>query len=119
MLNLLPVVSNAWLVDALVLVVVGLYILDDVRNGMLWGMVQLSRACCWRCSRAAVPIPAAELLESKFGLAYALAKPGGVCGHLAGHRSGLQRDRAPVSLISRRGRSPRPQRVNCWARLLA
>jgi len=34
--------ANATLVDALVLVLIGLYILEDVRNGILYGLVQLA-----------------------------------------------------------------------------
>ena len=34
--------TNATLVDALVLVLIGLYVLEDVRNGILYGLVQLA-----------------------------------------------------------------------------
>jgi len=34
--------NNPTLVDALVLVLIGLYVMEDVRNGILYGLVQLA-----------------------------------------------------------------------------
>src|SRR5438270_11378250 len=75
MSNLPGAISNPTLVDAIVVVVIGLYVLEDVRNGMLWGLVQLAGLLLALFAALLFYPAAADLLVSKVGLAYALAKP--------------------------------------------
>lgn len=67
--------ANPTLVDALVLVVIGLYVLEDVRNGMLWGLVQLAGLLLSLLVALVFYPQASNLLISYVSLPYALAKP--------------------------------------------
>src|SRR5689334_15715950 len=67
--------SNATLVDALVVVVIGLYVLEDMRNGMLWGLVQLAGLLLSLLVALAFYPTASTLLVGYVSLPYALAKP--------------------------------------------
>src|SRR5437763_530116 len=73
--NLPASISNPTLVDAIVVVVIGLYVLEDVRSGMLSGLVQLAGLLLALFAALLFYPAAADLLVSKVGLAYALAKP--------------------------------------------
>lgn len=67
--------SNPTLVDGLVLVLVGLYVLEDVRNGILYGLVQLAGLLLALLAALLLySVVATELVEH-FGLGYGLAKP--------------------------------------------
>jgi uncharacterized protein YkwD/uncharacterized membrane protein required for colicin V production len=67
--------SNSILVDALVVVVIGLYVLEDVRNGMLWGLIQLAGLLLSLLVGLMLYPRAADLLVSYVGLPYSIAKP--------------------------------------------
>ena len=67
--------SNPILVDALVIVVVGMYVLEDVRNGMLWGLVQLAGLLLALFAALLFYPTVSNFLVSKVELAYSLAKP--------------------------------------------
>src|SRR3954447_23988837 len=67
--------SNPTLVDALVVVLVGLYILEDVRHGILYGLVQLAGLLlALLAALLFYSVVASELVE-RVGLGYGLAKP--------------------------------------------
>jgi uncharacterized protein YkwD len=67
--------SNATLVDALVVVLIGLYVLEDVRNGILFGLVQLAGLLlALLAALLFYPVVASELVN-RVGLGYGLAKP--------------------------------------------
>jgi uncharacterized protein YkwD/uncharacterized membrane protein required for colicin V production len=68
-------VSNPTLVDALVLVLVGLYILEDLRNGILYGLVQLAGLLVALFVALLFYAVVATELVNRFGLGYGLAKP--------------------------------------------
>jgi uncharacterized protein YkwD/uncharacterized membrane protein required for colicin V production len=68
-------ISNPLLVDAVVVVVISLYILEDVRNGMLWGLVQLAGLLLSLLVALALYPWATGLLVSYLGMPYSLAKP--------------------------------------------
>jgi uncharacterized protein YkwD/uncharacterized membrane protein required for colicin V production len=68
-------VSNPTLVDALVVVLIGLYVLEDVRNGILYGLVQLAGLLLALLAALLLySVVATELVE-RVGLGYGLAKP--------------------------------------------
>ncbi|MFN8634655.1 MAG: CvpA family protein [Chloroflexota bacterium] len=67
--------SNATLVDLLVVVLIGLYVLEDVRNGILHGLVQLAGLLVSLLAGLLFYSPAAAELVNRFGLGYGLAKP--------------------------------------------
>ncbi len=68
-------ISNATLVDLLVLVLVGLYVLEDIRSGILHGLVQIAGLLVSMLAALLLyPVLASELVE-RFGLGYGLAKP--------------------------------------------
>jgi uncharacterized protein YkwD/uncharacterized membrane protein required for colicin V production len=67
--------SNATLVDGLVVVLIGLYVLEDVRNGILYGLVQLAGLLLSLLAALLLyPVVAAELVN-RVDLGYGLAKP--------------------------------------------
>jgi uncharacterized protein YkwD/uncharacterized membrane protein required for colicin V production len=67
--------SNSTLVDALVVVLIGLYVLEDVRNGILYGLVQLAGLLLALLAALLLyPWVGAQLVE-RFGVGYGLAKP--------------------------------------------
>jgi uncharacterized protein YkwD len=68
-------ISNSTLVDALVVVVIGLYVLEDIRNGMLWGLVQLAGLLLSLLVALVFYPQASALLVTYAILPYALAKP--------------------------------------------
>jgi uncharacterized protein YkwD/uncharacterized membrane protein required for colicin V production len=78
--NLLSALSNATLVDAVVVVVIGLYVLEDMRNGMLWGLVQLLGLLLALFTGLLLYPSVSDWLVGTAGLAYALAKPIGFAG---------------------------------------
>ncbi len=67
--------TNATLVDALVLVLIGLYILEDVRNGILYGLVQLAGLLLALLAALLFYSAVATQLVDRVGLGYGLAKP--------------------------------------------
>lgn len=67
--------NNATLVDALVLVLIGLYILEDVRNGILYGLVQLAGLLLALLAALLFYSAVATELVNRVGLGYGLAKP--------------------------------------------
>lgn len=67
--------SNATLVDVLVVTLIGLYILEDVRNGILHGLVQLAGLLVALLAALLFYSPAASELVDRLGLGYGLAKP--------------------------------------------
>jgi uncharacterized protein YkwD/uncharacterized membrane protein required for colicin V production len=67
--------TNATLVDALVLVLIGLYILEDVRNGILYGLVQLAGLLLALLAALLFYSVVATELVNRVGLGYGLAKP--------------------------------------------
>jgi uncharacterized protein YkwD len=68
-------VTNAALVDALVLVLIGLYILEDIRNGILYGLVQLAGLLLALLAALLFYSAVATQLVDRVGLGYGLAKP--------------------------------------------
>jgi uncharacterized protein YkwD len=68
-------ISNPTLVDALVLVLVGLYVLEDVRHGVLHGLVQLAGLLLSLLAALLFYGVVATELVHRFGLGYGLAKP--------------------------------------------
>ena len=67
--------TNATLVDALVLVLIGLYILEDIRNGILYGLVQLAGLLLALLAALLFYSAVATQLVNQVGLGYGLAKP--------------------------------------------
>jgi uncharacterized protein YkwD len=67
--------SNATLVDALVVVLIGLYVLEDVRNGILYGLVQLAGLLLALLAALLFYSVVATELVNRVGLGYGLAKP--------------------------------------------
>jgi uncharacterized protein YkwD len=67
--------SNATLVDALVLVLIGLYVLEDARNGILYGLVQLAGLLLSLLAALLFYSVVATELVDRVGLGYGLAKP--------------------------------------------
>ena len=67
--------NNATLVDALVLVLIGLYVLEDVRNGILYGLVQLAGLLLALLAALLFYSVVATELVNRVGLGYGLAKP--------------------------------------------
>src|SRR5918993_216406 len=67
--------SNPTLVDALVLVLIGLYVLEDVRNGILYGLVQLAGLLLALLAALLFYSVVATELVNRLGLGYGLAKP--------------------------------------------
>jgi uncharacterized protein YkwD len=67
--------SNPTLVDGLVLVLIGLYVLEDVRNGILYGLVQLAGLLLSLLAALLFYSVIATELVNGFGLGYGLAKP--------------------------------------------
>jgi uncharacterized protein YkwD len=68
-------ISNPTLVDALVVVLIGLYVLEDVRSGILHGLVQLAGLLLALLAALLLyPVVASELVD-RAGLGYGLAKP--------------------------------------------
>jgi uncharacterized protein YkwD/uncharacterized membrane protein required for colicin V production len=68
-------VSNATIVDALVLVLIGLYVLEDFRNGILYGLVQLAGLLLALLAALLFYSVVATELVNRVGLGYGLAKP--------------------------------------------
>src|SRR3954468_22309976 len=67
--------TNSTLVDALVVVLIGLYILEDVRNGILYGLVQLAGLLLALLAALLLYSVVASELVARLGLGYGLAKP--------------------------------------------
>jgi uncharacterized protein YkwD/uncharacterized membrane protein required for colicin V production len=67
--------TNATLVDALVLVLIGLYVLEDIRNGILYGLVQLAGLLLSLLAALLFYSAVATQLVDRVGLGYGLAKP--------------------------------------------
>jgi len=67
--------SNPTLVDALVVVLVGLYVLEDVRRGILYGLVQLTGLLLALFAALLLYPTVAGELVSRFEVGYGLAKP--------------------------------------------
>jgi uncharacterized protein YkwD/uncharacterized membrane protein required for colicin V production len=67
--------TNATLVDALVLVLIGLYVLEDARNGILYGLVQLTGLLIALLAALLFYSAVATELVNRAGLGYGLAKP--------------------------------------------
>ena len=67
--------TNATLVDALVLVLIGLYVLEDVRNGILYGLVQLAGLLLSLLAALLFYSAVSSQLVDRVGLGYGLAKP--------------------------------------------
>jgi uncharacterized protein YkwD/uncharacterized membrane protein required for colicin V production len=67
--------SNPTLVDALVVVLVGLYVLEDVRRGILYGLVQLAGLLLALFAALLLYPTVAGELVSRFEVGYGLAKP--------------------------------------------
>jgi uncharacterized protein YkwD/uncharacterized membrane protein required for colicin V production len=67
--------TNATLVDGLVLVLIGLYILEDIRNGILYGLVQLAGLLLALLAALLFYSVVATELVNRVGLGYGLAKP--------------------------------------------
>lgn len=72
---MLESLSNATLVDALVLVLVGLYVLEDLRNGILYGLVQLAGLLLALLAALLFYPAVADRLVHYVSLPYGLAKP--------------------------------------------
>jgi uncharacterized protein YkwD/uncharacterized membrane protein required for colicin V production len=67
--------SNPTLVDALVVVLIGLYVLEDVRNGILYGLVQLAGLLLALLAALLLYSAVGNLLVGWMGMGYGLAKP--------------------------------------------
>jgi uncharacterized protein YkwD/uncharacterized membrane protein required for colicin V production len=67
--------SNPTLVDALVVVLVGLYVLEDLRSGILHGLVQLAGLLLALLAALLFYSVVATELVNRLGLGYGLAKP--------------------------------------------
>lgn len=70
-----PTLSNPTLVDLLIVVLIGLYVLEDVRGGVLHGLVQIAGLLIALLAALLLYGPAAGELVSRFGLGFGLAKP--------------------------------------------
>lgn len=68
-------ISNPTLVDAVVVVLIGLYVLEDLRNGILFGLVQLLGLLLSLLAALLFYPTVANLLVEHLGVAYGLAKP--------------------------------------------
>src|SRR4051812_378716 len=67
--------SNPTLVDALVVVLVGLYVLEDVRRGILYGLVQLAGLLLALFAALLLYPSIAGELVGRLDVGYGLAKP--------------------------------------------
>ncbi len=67
--------SNPTMVDALVVVLVGLYVIEDVRNGILYGLVQLAGLLLALLAALLLYSTVSNALVDHAGLGYGLAKP--------------------------------------------
>jgi uncharacterized protein YkwD len=67
--------SNSTLVDALVVVLIGLYVLEDLRNGILYGLVQLAGLLLALLAALLLYSTVSAQLVERAGLGYGLAKP--------------------------------------------